>query len=134
MELTATEWDTVADKKKFIKQFKDFVLSGFVQSKFPKWFYVKLSNTFGHIAHYNQGGFYATFFLSTASKLEFIDTCLCGGGYGSPAFTYSDVEQILKAWLIEEDILGELRKQLDQEQEADERAEYARLSAKYRGK
>lgn len=35
-----------------------FIDSGFKQTLFTKKLYPELSNTFGHIAHYNQGGFW----------------------------------------------------------------------------
>lgn len=40
-------------KVKFCEQFVRFVESDFAPSAFPKWFYQRLSMTFGHIAHYD---------------------------------------------------------------------------------
>lgn len=129
--LTAIKWSTVEDKKRFIKQFKLFVKSDFNIHKFPKWFYVQLSMCFGHIAHYNQLGFFDTFFRSIESKIDFIQHCLNGGGYGDPAFTYSDAERYIQLWLVHENILHNL-KQVEYQQRNDrEFAEYERLKAKY---
>ena len=129
--LTATKWDTVENKEKFIRQFKAFVLSGFKPAKFTKAFYTRLSMTFGHSAHYNQAGFYSVFFSTTAGKIAFVRQNLnytCGG---DPAFTYSDVERILQTWLREQGILEKLMAELAEEVEISERAELARLQAKY---
>lgn len=131
MNFTATKWDTVADKEKFAKHFKAFVQSDFAESKFPKWFYTRLSMTFGHIAHYNQTGFYDTFFTATADKVRFLNMCIQYGCYGDPTWTYSDVEQHLRAWLKAEKVLERYQKQLADEVEVRERSQLARLKAKY---
>lgn len=94
-----TPFETSAHKTKFANQFVRFVESDFKRSKFPRWFYLRLSVIFGHIAHYHQAGFYETFFTTPKGKVDFIAACLNGGGYGDPAHTYSDVEQELKKWL-----------------------------------
>lgn len=129
--LTATKWDTGENKEKFIRQFKAFVLSGFKPEKFTKAFYMRLSLTFGHIAHYNQAGFYRVFFSTTAGKIDFVRQSLEYTCVGDPAFTYSDVERILQTWLREQGILEKLTAELAAEVETRERAELARLQAKY---
>lgn len=130
-QFTPTKFDTAEDKAKFANQFVRFVESGFKWTIFPKWFYTRLSMTFGHIANFNQQGFYATWFGSTESKLAFLRQTLSGGQYGDPAYTYSDVEKALAAWVRERDFLTQyqLRSALDIERF--ERGELARLKAKY---
>lgn len=128
---TATEWSTVKDKERFVKQFKAFVLSDFARTKFPKWFYNRLLNCFGMIAHYDIYGFYATFFEDTAGKVDFAQQCLEYPCYGDPARTFSDVERDLQVWLAEQTILPKLQGQKAANREAVERAELARLQAKY---
>lgn len=98
---TATKWDTVEDKEKFEKHFKRFVMSGFKRTLFYKWFYTRLSSTFGHIAHYNKSGFYDYFFTSAAGRKDFINDCMRYPCYGDPVCTYSDVEKELQGWLKE---------------------------------
>lgn len=98
-QFTPTEWSTAEDKAKFANQFVVFVESGFARDKFPKWFYTRLSMTFGNIAHYNQEGFYATWFMDTDSKMEFLQNVIAYPCYGSSSFTYSDVEIALQNWL-----------------------------------
>lgn len=96
---TATEWDTVEDKVKFEKHFKRFVMSGFKRTLFYKWFYIQLSMTFGHIAHYNKSGFYDHFFTTANGKREFLAQCYQHPCYGDPAYTYSDVEKTIHVWM-----------------------------------
>ena len=109
-QFTPTKWDTNEQKAKFANHFVSFVESDFKRTKFPKWFYNRLSSCFGHIAHYDLLGFYSTFFENNKSKVEFLEHCLKGGGYGSPEFTYSDVERALQTWLTENDILHKYQK------------------------
>lgn len=134
-QFTPTQWNTAADKAKFANQFVRFVESGFKPTLFPKWFYQRLSMTFGHIAHYNQGGFFAEFFEDDQGKLRFLDQTVNASfaGVGDPAFTYSDVERVLKTWVIEQDLIAKYRAQIASANEAAERAELARLQAKYAG-
>ena len=98
---TPTQFDTVKDKEKFALHFQRFVTNGFSRGLFPKWFYTRLSMTFGHIAHYNKLHFYDNFFLSESGKAEFLHLCLTWPCYGDPEFTYSDVERYLQDWLQE---------------------------------
>lgn len=104
---TPTSCSTAADKAKFLRQFQKFVESDFAPSKFPKWFYNRLSMTFGHIAHYNKGGFFGTFFESTRDKVEFLRQTLGYGCYGDAGFTYCDVERDIQSWLREQSTLAQ---------------------------
>jgi hypothetical protein len=87
--------------------------------------------TFGNIAHFNQHGFFETFFTTTQDKVRFLRQTLQHPCHGDPAFTYSDVERALQNWLPENDVLARYENRLAQEQEAEERATLARLKAKY---
>lgn len=130
-QFTATQWDTAEDKARFAKQFVRFVQSDFADKRFTDKFYRRLSNTFGNIAHYDRGGFWAEFFTTTADKVRFLEQALQHPCYGDPAWTYSDVERALQAWLREAGILDQYRQKLAEESEATERAELARLQKKY---
>ena len=98
MEYTPTKFSTVEDKLKFENQFKKFVESDFSEQQFPKWFYIQLSMCFGHIAHYDWNNFYTHFFLNSEDKQEFINQTINYPCYGDPAYTYSDVESVLRSW------------------------------------
>lgn len=130
-QFTATKWDTSEDKARFANKFIAFVNSGYKLSLFPKTFYRRLSMTFGHIAHYNQGGFYETFFTSLRGRVDFARITLNGGGYGDPTYTYSDVEIALRQWALEMGMLEKAQSDLNRGIEISERAELNRLSEKY---
>lgn len=130
-QFTPTKWDTAEDKAKFANQFVKFVTSEFKQSLFTKTFYRRLSMTFGHIAHYNQYGFWDVFFSNTRTKLTFIEQTLRHPCYGAAAWTYSDVERVLQAWLVENHVLVNLRLKERMEIDANERAQLDYLKAKY---
>lgn len=130
----ATEFDSAEQKAKFANYFVRFVESGFKSTIFAKWFYTRLSSTFGHIAHYSRDGFYSHYFTTTADKHAFLRDCLQGGGYGDPRFTYSDVEIELKSSGYLQHKMRELHVQIGMEQETAERAELARLKRKYEPK
>jgi hypothetical protein len=94
---TATPHSTAEDKEKFFKHFLRFVASGYKYTLFHKWFYVRLSMTFGHIAHYNKDGFYREFFGEPESVTHFWKQTMGYGCYGHPQFTYCDVEKAIQA-------------------------------------
>lgn len=130
-QFTPTKWDTAQDKADFANRFAAFVKAGFPQSGFTKKFYNRLSNTFGHIAHYNQLGFWETFFTSTDKKVDFIRLTLSHPCYGHPEFTYCDVERALQAWLEENNVYANMLEEQREELVASEMATLARLKAKY---
>lgn len=97
-QFVATKWDSTKDKVKFANHFVRFVESGFKHSLFYKWFYTRLSMCCGHIAHYDQNGFYDEWFVRREDKTSFIERWATQAIYGDPKCTYSDVERVLKNW------------------------------------
>lgn len=104
-QFTPTKWDTAEQKAKFANQFVKFLQSNFNYSKFPKWFYTRLSMTFGHIAHYDRNGFFNTFFMNPNDKVKFIKYTLDSHSSGDPSYCYSDVETAVKQWIREDGAL-----------------------------
>ena len=98
-QFTPTKWDTAKDKAAFATQFVRFAKSGFALKHFTDKFYRRLSNTFGHIAHYDRGGFWSEFFTTPGDKVRFLEQTVQWPCYGDPAWTYSDVERELQKWL-----------------------------------
>lgn len=98
-QFTPTDHATAADKAKFGNHFVKFVQGGFKRTQFPKWFYVRLSMTFGHIAHYNIDGFYATWFADADKLRKFIEITLSYPCYGNPGYTFCDVEREIQKWI-----------------------------------
>jgi hypothetical protein len=132
-QFTPTKWDTAQDKADFANRFVSFVAADFPKDGFTQDFYTRLSMTFGHIAHYNQLGFWEEFFTSTTRKIQFLKITMQHPCYGSPDYTYSDVEAAIQAHLGLNWIENYKRKQAN-EIESSERAEFARLKAKYENK
>lgn len=130
-DLTATEFSTVADKEKFIRSFVSLVESGFNPNKFTKAFYISLSNTFGHIAHYNQGGFWDAQLSTLSRRINFLNRALEYGCYGSAAYTHCDAEKIIQKWIGQSGIIEKLQEQFNREIETREREILASLKAKY---
>jgi len=130
-QFTPTKWDTAEDKAKFANQFVKFVASGFKQSLFTKAFYRRLSMTFGHIAHYNQYGFWDVFFTNVNDKVSFIEQTLRHPCYGDAAWTYCDVERALQTWLLENNVLRNVMQEANEERVASDLATLARLKKEY---
>lgn len=130
-QFTATQFSTTEDKAKFANHFVRFVESDFKDTLFYDWFYRRLSMSFGHIAHYNRGGFYGVWFSTTENKVHFLERTLKSGKYGDPAYTYSDVEKVLAAWVEESGLFEKYQAQNLKEIEREERKLLARLQDKY---
>jgi len=130
-QFTPTQWDTAQDKVRFAKQFVRFIQSNFAAGHFTDRFYRRLCSTFGNIAHYNRQGFWDEFFTTTADKVRFLEQTLQHPCYGDPAWTYSDVERALQAWLQADGTLARYRRTLAEETESTERAALAKLQKKY---
>jgi len=130
-QFTPTKWDTASDKAWFANHFMRFVADGFPLQLFTERFYRRLSNTFGHIAHYDQRGFWETFFATTPDKVRFLEITLQYPCYGDPKWTYSDVERALQDCLRKANLLERYRQQREADTELAERTEYERLRAKF---
>jgi len=130
-QFTPTKWDTADDKAWFANNFVKFVESDFDQQHFTDRFYRRLSNTFGHISHYNRLGFWETFFTTASDKLRFLEITLQHTCYGDPTWTYSDVERLLQGWLRGQQTLETFRERVEVAEETAERAEFERLKAKF---
>ena len=132
MTYTATKWNTVEDKEKFTKHFKQFVEKGFPKSMFHKEFYNRMSIMRGHIAHYNQMGFFSTWFSTAEQRAKFLRLWIHTPIYGNPTYTWSDVEEVLCTWLQEHpEYLERERSAHVYRVESLEKAELVRLKAKY---
>lgn len=94
---TATQCYSAADKEKFVKHFHRFVKSGFKKTLFHKNFYKHLSCMFGHIAHFNVHGFYATWFETPEDIARFWQNVKMWRCPGDPAFCWCDVEKVIQA-------------------------------------
>lgn len=130
-DFTPTRFTPAATKTWFAVHYLRFVSCDFPRHQFTQRFYAQLMHTSGHIAHYNIEGFWTEFFTSTRNKVEFLQQTLSHPGYGQPNHTWSDVERLIIGRLRTADILPLYQARLRAECHASERAELARLLAKY---
>ena len=131
--LTPTKWDTADAKAKFANHLMAFIAADFPESKFTKAFYSRLCQCFGFIAHCDKVGFFAEFFTCTEDKLRFLRClaeCHC---YGSPEFTFSDVERAISVEIRSMNYVDAYEAKLARETETRERQQLAALQAKYLG-
>ncbi len=127
-DFTPTKWATAEEKAKIANKMTRFILGGFQQGSFTQAMYQRLSNMFGHIAHYNINGFYEKWFSDINSCRDWAEHITGNwlSGMGDPKFTWSDVEKALIQWMKD----NQIAEQLDEFYQADiERKELALLHA-----
>lgn len=130
-QFKATKFTTTEMKARFANHFVRFVTSGFPKSMFPKWFYNELRHCFGHIAHYDQNGFYNEWFTNDLSKSLFIKMTLQHPCYGDADHTFSDVERALIDYLRKNSPLPAIEKKMAEDTKRSEIEQLHRLMAKY---
>lgn len=94
----ATPFSTPEEKARFCNTFARFVLDGFARNLFKPAFYRRLSSIFGHIANYDETGFWEVWFATPAKQRQFVRTIHEWVPVGDPHFCWSDVERELKSW------------------------------------
>jgi hypothetical protein len=130
---TATKWSNAEEKAKFANDLMAFIAADFPEKKFKKGFYDRLSHCFGMIAHYSRDGFFDTFFTDLPGKLRFLKYLTQWPCYGSPEYTFSDVEAATSEAIRSMGYVEIYDARLRRESEARERAILALLQAKYDG-
>ena len=99
---TATQCFTAEEKARFCTAFVRFVISGFTRRLFKHEFYRRLSNIFGHIANYDDTGFWEVWFSSPDRQRQFVQRIHEWVPVGDPHFCWVDVERELKSWAARE--------------------------------
>ena len=130
-DFVPTQWDSAEQKAKFANALLTFIVQGFPRSKFHEGFYRRLSNTFGHIAHYNRDQFCDHFFLTAEDKLAFLEQCATWPCYGDPTFAYSDVERAVTARLRKSQVVAIVSSQIAVERRRAELSLLSELMARY---
>lgn len=130
-QFTPTKFTPADQKAKFANHFVKFVSGGFAREQFPHWFYQELRDCFGHIAHYNQAGFYDEQFSTPARRLQCVRQWLAYPCSGQPTHTHCDVEAALIDWLRAANIEAQVAGIARRAEEQAELAELARLQRKY---
>ena len=135
-QFTPTEWATAEEKAAFATKLARFIEGGCLPEKLTQVMYTRLHQMFGFIANYNIHGFRNAHLETTFTRLWFVKTMAekryIGGG-GDPHWTWSDVERAIETWCRETGQVARFQALHDAEVEARERAELARLQAKYGG-
>jgi hypothetical protein len=131
-EFVPTKFSTAADKAEFGNAFLHFIESEWKETLFTKTFYNRLSNTFGHIAHYNRPTFYSTWFTSDADRLRFLEQALEWPCWGDAEFTFCDVERALQREIRKRNYVARYELKAAESSRAAEMAILERLEAKYR--
>jgi hypothetical protein len=131
-EFVPTKFSTAADKAEFGNAFLHFIESEWKETLFTKTFYNRLSNTFGHIAHYNRPTFYSTWFTSDADRLRFLEQALEWPCWGDAEFTFCDVERALQREIRKRNYVARYELKAAQSLRAAEMGILERLEAKYR--
>lgn len=127
-----TKWSTAEEKARFGNALVHFVDSGFARNLFTDRIYGRLSNCFGHIAHYNSTQFYEEWFVSLSVQVRFLEHALRFPCYGDPEFTFSDVESEIQREIRNRNYLSRYQLLLAEEQRTAELNLLERLEGKYR--
>lgn len=129
-----TKWSTAEEKARFGNALLHFVDSGFARNLFTDRLYGRLSNCFGHIAHYSSTGFYEEWFLSLTTQARFLEHTLQFPCYGDPEFTFSDVESEIQREVRNRNYLPRHQLLLAEEERTAELTLLERLEGKYRSR
>ena len=130
-QFTPSKFATAEEKANFANSLARFIDGAFQESKFTLPLYRRLSLTFGHIAHYNQAGFYDAQFADASHIARFLDGIASHPCYGDPAYTFSDVESALQAWVKSEGLAEKWHRIAHNEAVQRDLATLARLRAQY---
>jgi len=129
-----TRWSTAEEKARFGNALLHLIDSGFARNIFTDRLYGRLSNCFGHIAHYNSTGFYEEWFLSLTAQVRFLEHTLRFPCYGDPEFTFSDVESEIQREVRNRNYLPRYQLLLAEEARVVELTLLERLEGKYRSR
>ena len=130
--LTATQFSDAVEKAKIGNALLSFIARGFPQSAWNRTLYNRLSQMFGHIAHYDIHGFWGAQFSTTQARLGFLRGIVLYGCYGDPAWTWSDVERDIRNRIIGSGLIEAYTRALAAEQKARDRADLERLADRFR--
>ncbi|MBG0808066.1 hypothetical protein IY145_01370 [Methylosinus sp. H3A] len=130
-DFTPTKFHTTDDKAWFANALLKFLADDCPQSAFTDRLYVRLSNSFGNIAHHDRTRFYDNFFVTSERKIGFLEQTLRWPCYGAAEFTFCDVEILVQSRIAATNLLAIEQSRRDAEIARRERELLARLKAKY---
>jgi hypothetical protein len=118
---------SAAEIKEIAQAFERFAVFGYKHKLFTKDLYRALSGSFGFIAHYDRDGFYAARFGTPAAKTSTLAIMATPPG----SLAENQLEKALRAIVEKHDLFAAAARERNAEIEKSERAELARLKAKY---
>jgi hypothetical protein len=130
-DFTPTKFHTADDKAWFANALLKFLADDCPRSGFTDRLYVRLSNSFGHIAHYDRSGFFEHFFPDPERRIAFLEETLRWPCHGAAEFTFSDAEIVVQSRVAAANLLSVERARRDSEITRRERALLECLKAKY---
>ncbi|MGE3738203.1 MAG: hypothetical protein AB7I59_01695 [Geminicoccaceae bacterium] len=92
MPFTPTKFADAEAKARFAQHFARFLARDMAEPLFTQAFYRRLSNTFGHIAHYSRYSFLDHYFRTYGDRRRFLEDTMDWRPVGDPAWTFVDVE------------------------------------------
>jgi hypothetical protein len=131
MDCVPTKFHSAQAKAEFGNLLLAFIADYCPESRFTNKLYDRLSNCFGHIAHYDRVGFISEYFCSPSNKLRFLTDTMSHHCMGDRHYTFSDVEWLIVKRLQQHNFASLFRKLAHKSTEAEEVLELARLSKKY---
>ena len=90
LDFKDSEFMTAREKRLVLANWKRFLKHGLKEKHFTRRLYNHLHLHLGYIAHYNIGGFYATYFECGADTIEFFKR-FCDAASNSWAVDYKDL-------------------------------------------
>jgi len=106
-QFTRTKWDGPDAKMKYARRLCRFLERNCPKKSWNKAFYNRLSQMFGFIAHYNALGFWEERLSSPQRRLATLQVILRHPCYGDPAWTWSDVEKAVQAFVRANGLLAQ---------------------------
>jgi hypothetical protein len=130
-QFTPTKWSNAEDKAKFANWLAQFLTDGCPLGRWSVSKYRILCQMFGFIAHYDAGGFWENRFATPAARYSTVYQMLHQSSFGDPAHTWSDVERVIRVFILEERLEERYRGEHEKSVEEAEEAQLKALKAKY---
>jgi len=130
-DFTPTLFTPASTKAWFAGHMLHFLASDCPRHQFTQRFHNQLAHCFPMTPRYGLRGFWTECFATTRGKVAFIEQVLRHPGSSTPNHAWRDVEREISRRLRQSGLLDLYRRHSAGEQDAADRAELARLTAKY---
>ena len=130
-DFTPTRFTPASTKAWFAGHMVHFLASDCPRHQFTQRFHNQLAHCFALTPHYGLRGFWTEHFATARGKAAFVEHVLRHSGSGTSNHAWRDVEREIGRRLRQSGLLDLYRQHSAGEQDAADRAELARLMAKY---